>query len=127
MAFDYSGFAETADELVTEYGTAITLLKSGTTEAVSGKPWRGVTDGFHDSPAGTETAATGAFFDYEEAEGSNEVMRGDKVVLVAAKDLPDLDGYDGVRESDGTVWKIVKMRLLKPAATRLLYSLQVRQ
>ena len=61
------------------------------------------------------------------AEGS-EIHRDDKKVLIAAKGLtldPSLQG--NITRADGTVFRIVKIRVLDPAGQKILFELQARR
>src|SRR5690606_37452542 len=56
------------------------------------------------------------------------IQQGDKKVLLAAAGLvfdPQLNG-ELVRK-DGTIWKIVQMKLLDPNGQKILWTLQVRR
>lgn len=126
MAFDYTEFESLADSMIEDFGRSITVLKSGTTRTSSTQQWRGVSDGFANSTAGTEVTTYGVFLEYNERDLTEEVKRGDQMLLVAAEGKADLSAYDGVRDGTRT-WRIVSSKLLKPGATRLLYQMQVRQ
>ena len=88
---------------------------------------QGVSNGYADATAGTETSATAVFVEYRETEfDGDSIRRGDKKLLVAASGIADLTTYDGVR--DGTAeWRIVQCKVVKPGGTVLLYQFQVRQ
>lgn len=126
MAYDYSEFETLASDLIAEYGRALTMLKSGTTPNSVGEPWKGVSNRFSAATAGTEIAVTGVVLEYNERDFTDEVKRGDKYVLVAAKGIADISLYDGLNDG-GSVWRIVSSNILKPGGTSLLYALQVRQ
>jgi len=59
---------------------------------------------------------------------SSEILRDDKKVLIAANGLtldPSLQG--NIARADGTVFRIVKIRLLDPAGQKILFELQARR
>lgn len=61
------------------------------------------------------------------APGS-EIHRDDRKVLIAAEGLtldPSLQG--NITRADGTVFRIVKIRVLDPAGQRILFELQARR
>ncbi len=79
---------------------------------------------------------TGTFIEFEKEEIDGElIMRGDKRVLIAAKDVEDeTTGVQSVKVEDfdhvldGLVrWKIVAAELIEPGSQRIVYDVQVRQ
>lgn len=92
------------------------------------KPW--VTG---DSTA-TEVPCRAVFLNYNNvdagrtyAEGT-EIHRDDKKVLIAAKGLvadPNLQGT--ITRQDGTVFRIIKVRLLDPANQKIFFEVQARR
>lgn len=126
MAFDYTKLATTASTLVERFGRTVTLTKSGSTLQVAGEPWRGVSNSFSDASPGASVTTKGVFTDYRERDLSDEVLRGDKMLMVAAAGIADITMYDGVKDGS-TTWRIVSKSITKPGGTALLYTLQVRQ
>ena len=127
MPFDYTEMADVADELVTDHGRAIKVLLSNSTLTDAAKPWRGPTKPFTAATTAGDVDAIGAFVNYRVRDYNSEIKRGDKMVVVAAKDKVDLSKYEGVRDTDGTTWRIVDAETIMPGSLRLLYIFQVRQ
>ncbi len=132
MALNYTNFRALADRLIRENGRALTIVRRDQANFTDpAKPWRGSTEA-----AEVSTAVTGVFIEYEKEDIDGElVRRGDKRVLIAAKDVEDestaaenvkVEDYDHVL--DGLVrWKILSAELIEPGSQRILYDLQVRQ
>lgn len=92
------------------------------------KPW------LSDDSAEQSEAVRAVFLNYNTQEAGrtyapgSEIHRDDKKVLVAALGLtldPSLQG--NITRADGTVFRIVKIKLLDPAGQRILFELQARR
>jgi hypothetical protein len=131
MALNYTNFRSLADRLISENGRALTIVRRDQSNFTDpAKPWRGSTEA-----AEVSTAVTGVFIEYEKEDVDGDlVRRGDKRVLIAAKDVEDesassenvkVEDYDHVL--DGTVrWKILSAELIEPGSQRIMYDVQVR-
>ncbi|WP_373379903.1 hypothetical protein [Cupriavidus nantongensis] len=123
MSF-YDEMAALADELLREFGKALTL--------------RRVVQGAYDPGSGTATETvtdypgTGALFDYETLGAgqtwipSTLIEGGDKQCLLspAAMPLP----ATGDQLVDGAeVWQVQNVKAVNPAGTPVLYELQLRK
>ena len=116
MTFNYVGLEITSLSLITRFGKDATLNR--------------VTEGAYDPSTGTNTGAStstqtvkAVFTDYKEMQiDGSIVQRGDRLVLVAASGISEPLTND---EIDG--YKVVNVKLVKPAETALLYKLQVRK
>ena len=128
---NFTSLRSLADRLISENGRDIILIKAGTTAADALEPWR------VDTTAGeTRITVKGVFleFDNEQVDGSL-IIRGDKMFLVAAKDVEDTasssqsdDIEDFDRLLDGTVdWKIINVNTIEPASSKIYYEIQVRK
>ena len=127
MAVDYTEYVDLADELISEHGRSITVLKSGGDPVDADMPWRGRDASYNSEAPASEDDAIGVFLRYRERDLGGDIKRGDKMLLVAAKDQDDLSKHDGVRDSDDSVWRIIDEEIIKPGDTTLLYIFQVRQ
>lgn len=123
MAFDYSELATTAQELVAEFGKAVTLRRLSATVPNPAEPWVPAAD----PRAGATTLAVTACFvepsSMTQLGGPNALLvdwvkRSQQVAIVAHPD--DLSTFselvDGVE-----VWRVVGVSTLNPGGTRLLH------
>lgn len=96
------------------------------------KPWNG------GEPTERALTARMVFLNFTEQSTSTNageryfegslIQQGDKKVLLAAAGLafdPQLNAE--LKRKDGTVWKIVQMKLLDPNEQKILWTLQVRR
>lgn len=126
MAF-YDDMAQVALELITEFGSEQTL--------------RDVTDGVYDDVAGEWTTPPGdidqpaqlILLDYTlqesglmYAEGS-QIQKGDKKIIIAAKDLSWPPALTTKVDVNGVLWQIVNIKEANPAGTPLVYFCQGRK
>ena len=122
---DFSKMAAVAQRLIQANGRTVTIVRHGKNPQDSDKPWRGSSE----YPAATVTgkaafvAASDLGYKVRDAEN---VKRADKVALFAAADdggqaLEDFD----VIEDGASVWHIMRVEVLQPATTRLLYMFEV--
>jgi len=118
---DLVKLAATAKRLIGANGRQIKLVKFGSAAADDSKPWRGRRE-YH------KAEVTGYAVQVPESTMTNEdgVKRLDDFFLFAANDDGghDLRTFDAI-EDGGWVWKIVKVRLLDPGSTRILYEFEV--
>lgn len=132
MALNYTNFRTLADRLIGENGRDLTLVRRDQANATDpAKPWRGSTEA-----ATISTVVKGVFVEYEREDFDGSlVRRGDKRVLVAAKDVEDetsgslnvkIEDYDHILDV-GVRWKIITAELIEPGSQRIMYDLQVRQ
>lgn len=131
---DFTSLRLTAERLINENGRALTLQRHDQSNPlVVAEPWR------TPDPAGANVvslAVLGVFteFEKEDFDGSL-VRRGDKRVLIAAKDLEDVQtGTENIKIEDfdtlldGTeIWKILSAEVIEPGSLRVLFDLQVRK
>ena len=124
--FDSS--AALAKRLIDLNGEPVTLTVFASQPQDPLKPWVSA-----NSTQQTVTARA-LFLNYSGKEAGrtyapgSEIHRDDKKVLLAAKGLtldPSLQG--SVTRGDGTVYRIVQIVLLDPAAQKILFELQVRR
>lgn len=130
MALNYANFQTLAERLINENGRSMTLTRKDQGNPVdAAKPWRESTDA-----AEISFAVVGVVIEYEKEEVDGELIRrGDKRILIAAKDIEDegpanekVEDYSSI--TDGTtVWRIVDVQVIEPGDTRILYDLQARQ
>lgn len=123
---------QTALKLIKKNGADTQLIVRTQTVDDPTKPWNG------GEPDEQTLTARMAFLNFSEQgtsansgeryfEGSL-IQQGDKKVLLAAAGLafdPQLNGE--LTRKDGTVWKIVQMKLLDPNEQKILWTLQVRR
>lgn len=129
MALDYANFQLLAERLINENGRSLTLVRRDQGNPVSPtEPWRASTDASEIS-----FPVLGVFIEYEKEDVDGTlVKRGDKRLLVAAKDIEDtapanenVEDYDEVVDG-GESWRIMDVNVIEPGATRILYDIQVR-
>lgn len=118
---------QTAKELITENGEIATVRRVIPGVPDPAAPWKPVV------PTITEIPVSAVFLNYS-MQSSGElhvagslIKTGDKKVLIAALDLPDLTVSDQIIRADGTVYKVVNAYLLDPNGQRILWTMQVRQ
>jgi len=121
MAFDYSGMADVADKLITDFGQQVTLRR--VTHAKDGsEPWK-TTDTTTDY---TVYAVMEDFTSYE-IDGT-VIVRGDKRFLIAAKDLAiDIQPDDIIIMSTRVQWRVINSTSLDPGGTQLIWQIQARK
>lgn len=119
---DFSRLAATAQRLIAANGRPITVVKFGSTPADDAKPWRGRRE-YHEA----EVTGAGAFVPESMAEDAADAVRrrSDFVLFAAENDGGhDLRTFDAIEDGDLT-WKIIKVTLVAPAATRIIYEFEV--
>lgn len=134
MALDYVSFRLLAERLINENGRLLTLQREDQVNpVVVAEPWRAA------DPVGANIVSLpvlGAFIEYEKEDFDGSlVRRGDKRVLVAAKDTEDVrTGTENIDVEDfdtlldgAEVWKIITVEVIEPGPLRIMYDLQVRK
>jgi hypothetical protein len=132
MALDYNNFRLLAERLINENGRTLTLQREDQVNATDpAQPWR---------TAATTNQVTldvlGVFIEFEKEDFDGSlVRRGDKRVLVAAKDTEDvrtgtenieIEDFDTLLD-DGEVWKIITVEVIEPGPLKVAYDIQVRK
>lgn len=121
-------FANLAQRLIAKHGRAMVLRKLSRTPEDDTMPWRGTST---DPEEGYEyeQPVVGVVTDYNEDEiDGDQIHRGDKRLLVAAKPNAGIDllKADSLLDEE-QVYGIIRGNLLKPGVTEILYEFQVRQ
>ena len=134
MALDYVSFQLLAERLINENGRALILQREDQVNPVDvAEPWRAA------DPAGANIVSLsvfGVFVEYEKEDFDGSLLRrGDKRVLVSAKDTEDvrvgvqninIEDFDTLL--DGTdLWKIITVETIEPGSLRIMYDIQVRK
>ncbi len=130
----YTDLKATADELLTEFGEAVTLRRAATTYTDPAAPWEGPTTSGGDTQA---ISANAVFFDNSNdpftttgagiGRGSTPVEEHRSRVLVQAVEaLPEEMGTDWVVDRGGRQYSITAARPQDPAGLTLYYELVVR-
>lgn len=120
---NYARLAATALRLINANGRSVTLTKRSQTPLDAAQPWRG------NNPTGDVPVTLKGVFssDTADAETAEIIRRGNKVFLIAASaTAADLRLYSKMTDSDGTIFEVVKARLVKPGDTALLWKLEVK-
>lgn len=128
MAFDYSEIADVANEILEEFGQAVTLTH---VEPGTYVPGEGITN------TTTMQAGTGAIFDYGIAQAGiysvpgSLVQVGDKQLLLSpltttGGDLTAPVNGDTVTDVTGKVWTITQVKTVSPAGTVVLFDVNLR-
>lgn len=132
MALNYANFRLLAERLIGENGRDLTLQRvDQVNAAVSAQPWRVSAE-----TNNVSLPVIGVFVEYEKEDFDGTlVRRGDKRVLVAAKDTEDvqtgtenidIEDFDTLLD-DGEVWKILTAVAIEPGNLRIMYDIQVRK
>lgn len=121
MSFDYTSLATVADELLTEFGQAVTIGRN--------------TAGAYDTSTGSATVTTesedgtAAVFDYSPSQrfrAGGLILDGDKHLLLSSVGISEPRPGDIV--TIGSVdWAIITVKTTAPAGTAVLYECQVRR
>jgi len=132
--FDYSVLKTAADDLIDQFGEAVTLRRASTTAADPTKPWEGPIA----SDANTQAiSAKAVFFDLSNdpftttgagiGRGSTPVEEHRARVLVqAVTALPEEVGTDWLIDRAGRKYGITASRPQNPGGTLLYYEMVVR-
>lgn len=128
MSFDYTEIAGIAQELVAEFGRAVTLRQVATTGPDPAQPWRGPVDP-RSAPVAT-LAVTACMVEPSSArelglnvQVTDWLKRAQQIAIVASAD--DLSEYSELVDSDTSVWRVVGVSTLQPGATRILHYVGV--
>jgi hypothetical protein len=126
-AFDYTGLANDAKQLVADFGRTATFIKFDETPADAAKPWRGNLTP-RETPADSKALLT-VFAHPSSATQLGLTIREEdftgretQIAMIApgSTDLTDYTTYDEVL--DGTTrWKITRTERLKPGSTVMIY------
>lgn len=119
MSFDYTELAAVADELIVEFGQAVTV--------------RHRTAGAYDPATGsaavtvTDELGSGAVFDYatKQIDGSM-IQRGDKYVLLSPAGVTAPEPDDRILVG-ATEYGVVSVNTTSPAGTAVLHTVQIRR
>lgn len=121
MAFNYLGSRATADQLLTTFGQAASLVFSGspTYDAATGKA----------VVVETVRPCIAAVFNYSDAERANSTIQtGDRKVIVSVTSVNVNAPKVGDRLEIGTeTYKIVNVNVLAPGGVAVIYTCQVRK
>lgn len=116
--FDYSEMAQTALEMLQEFGTEAFIVRNDTSTST---PW--------DPQAGSpiEYPCTVVMTYYSDALlGGTSIKQGDKKIILAAADLPIVPQTTDKINVDGETFVIVNVKKIAPARTPLVYEIQAR-
>lgn len=121
MSFDYDDIANTADEMLTEFGQGCILTA--------------ITDGAYDPATGEADTSpalqpvTAAIFAYPQRYIDGTLIRvGDKRALVSAVGLTVAPkSGDTLTDAAGQVHQVIDAKPTAPAGTAVLWTLQVRK
>jgi hypothetical protein len=127
MVKDYSALQDKAKDLIEHYGQTVDLLKESRTSSDPSAPWEGTTT--------AETRVTGVYAVYVPLFGESAVMEtiaslGGTVnksmnsFLIGVVNGHDVRTFQKVVE-DSKVWRILKVNMIKPGDTVLLYQVEV--
>lgn len=132
---DYNKLAITTKRLVYKNGRDLLLYKLKNTAVDLAKSWRGAgtpvdidelkTKGvFAIGNTSIPTESRGLAFDWVDSE----LLRISRhVVIIAARDLPILEDYKIIKDSDGSRWDIIWGQCLQPGPIRLMYCFGLKQ
>lgn len=121
---DYTEFVELAKELLTEEGKLITLQQLGSESSDPAKPWKGMEQ---DNVVMEYRSVPCAFIapigkDLGIITVDKDLLkRTSKVAICAAvaEDLEDI--ITRIKDTDGTIWKVIWSQTLRPAEQTIIY------
>lgn len=127
MVKDYSALQDKAKDLIEHYGKTVDLLKESRVSADPDAPWEGTTT--------SETRVEDVYAVYVPLFGESVVMEtiaslGGTVnksmnsFLIGVVNGHDVRTFQKVVE-DSKVWRILKVNMIKPGDTVLLYQVEV--
>lgn len=127
MAKDYSALQDKAKDLIEHYGKTVDLLKESRVSADPDAPWEGTTT--------SETRVEDVYAVYVPLFGEAAVMEtiaslGGTVnksmnsFLIGVVKGYDVRTFQKIVE-DSKVWRILKVNMIKPGDTVLLYQVEV--
>lgn len=119
MTFDYTEIAETADELLAEFGQAVVLSRKA---AGSYNPATG-------AQAVTTTTQTGVgvLLDHESRDIDGTMIQRDDQRLLLSSDLVTTPVVDDLVAVGGTSYTIKSIKVLAPAGLVVMYDCNVRK
>ena len=121
--YDYSKLAATAERLIKRFGRSMEVRLQLTAPDPT-KPW---TPGTQTEQV---TPVKGVFTKIDEKYIKEELVEfGDQFVLVAGTTVLDVSLKGTIKDTggDGSTWKIVRIKPVKPGTQMMLYKIQVRQ
>ncbi len=120
---DYVELATVAQELILEFGRAMSVRK--VTTAVPGDPDTPWVPG---AESVADTAVNGVFLETKRSHITGEMIPEDRsLLLLSASELGAVVPIGKDRIVDGAkVWEVLRVETLKPGATALIYELQVK-
>ena len=120
MAYNYAPLQATALRLITNFGKAVTMRRTGQTVPDANKPWEVNTNN-------TDYTVQAVRVEYAAREIDGTVVRqGDRKYLVATSGL-GITPQAGDQVIDTDTLTVVSAEILNPASTALIYTLQVRK
>lgn len=120
MSFDYSDLAQTAIDLITEFGKPVTLIRQSTDPADPQKPWRA------NSPAEVQTPVNTCIIPIRETgivPQTTLQREATSVAYVAAQGNGDVRGTHFLDESNDVRWRVLDIETYAPGPTPLLHVL----
>lgn len=115
----YSDMVDVAFDLITEFGTAITMRREKTDTSKT-NPWEGQTDSV------TTYVTVGAFLKDEPKEDEKTLLKRDyKRVLVPAKDATFVFELTDLLVEGSDTYEILDMEIVDPGGTIIMYDMRV--
>lgn len=121
---DFVALAATAKRLIDANGRDVTLRQLDRGHANGSQPWR--------KPGATNVDVgplKGVIVPFESNDIDGTLIReSDKKALVAANDTGanEIEKFDELIDGSD-IWKIVRVKVINPGTTRVLYIIQLRQ
>lgn len=121
---DHSEFVELAKELLAEEGTLVDLQELGTESRDSKKPWLGMAEENvvmeHRKVPCLYVPVIGKDLGII-VQDKEMLKRSQKVAIVAPFKEQMEDKITRIKDSDGTIWKVVWSQALRPAEQTIIY------
>lgn len=121
MAFNYTNTQNTADRLITSFGSAATYehFSPGTFNPITGTTTGATYTGY---------AVQAVIDNFNRVNIDNTVIKADdKNAIMSAKGLSVTPDVSGRFSQGGTRYTIISIRPTKPASTAVIYELQLRK
>lgn len=119
MSYDYSGLAQTALDLIENFGRPVTLRRN--TRVIDGVEGTATTTG-RDIQATAVVLGMSASYAQQITANGGSIHQGDRMALIA-----DAQPLISDLLIDGARWQVLSVDELRPGDTALLYKAQVRK
>lgn len=117
-SFDYADMAQTALEIIEEYGVEAAIARH---DSGGSTPWNPVAGGSTEYPC---TVIVTYYVD--SLLNGSSIKQGDKKIIVAAADLPITPTTTDTITVNGEKYSVVNVKNVAPGGVSLIYEIQAR-